>query len=665
MKPPGFLETFSALALSVGVLLSFNATPARAADSQAAHHDARVRLDPAQGTVEVRNTVVFEAQGRVALRLNPAFVVESLSLNGNRRAPDRHGDFLSVDVGNSGVHTIALHTRANLATQTAHETPPFMNAEGGFFARGWLGHPRDRRATYRIEVTTALPHIAVVPGAVQKERRTETQYTAVFSSDVPDDPPVLITGPFDVGEKILEQTPPVRLRTYFHSELAPLADGYLDDAARYITHYSRTIGPYPYAGFAMVSGPMPIGIGLPGMTYMGRRVLALPFIRSTSLPHEVLHNWWGNAVFVDYANGNWAEGLTTYQADHAQSASQNQDGGRDKRLEWLRNYAALPPTSDSPVTAFRSKTHDASQVVGYGKVAFIFHMLKMQLGADGFDQAIQRFYADNRYRTAGWPQIKAAFEAQSGTDLGPFFDAWLTRTGAPELALEDVAVEGQRLSFTLVQTQQDAAYPLSLTVDVETRADDQRLVLNMTKKRQRYTVQTDAVPVAMTVDPALDVFRRLDIRETPAIFRDVTLNPDTRLIAPGQNPQDRAVARALAEALMQGPLPETQANTTLPLKNTLIVAGLKAEVLAFLQKNGLPLPPQSIDASSEAVAYVMRDAKGRVTLVAMADDSTQLSNLARVLPHYKRRSFALMQGGVVTDKGTWPATAGPLYRRLD
>ena len=42
----------------------------------------------------------------------------------------------------------------------------------------------------------------------------------------------------------------------------------------------------------------------------------LPFILTSSYPHEILHNWWGNCVYVDYATGNWCEGLTAYLADH-------------------------------------------------------------------------------------------------------------------------------------------------------------------------------------------------------------------------------------------------------------------------------------------------------------------------------------------------------------
>jgi aminopeptidase N len=80
---------------------------------------------------------------------------------------------------------------------------------------------------------------------------------------------------------------------------------------------AEAIGAYPFSGFSVVASPLPTGFGMPTLTYLGAEVLKLPFIRATSLGHEILHNWWGNGVLVDYASGNWAEGLTTFMADYA------------------------------------------------------------------------------------------------------------------------------------------------------------------------------------------------------------------------------------------------------------------------------------------------------------------------------------------------------------
>ena len=55
---------------------------------------------------------------------------------------------------------------------------------------------------------------------------------------------------------------------------------------------------------------------MPTFTLLGPQVIRFPFIINSSYPHEILHNWWGNSVFVDYDTGNWCEGLTAYMADH-------------------------------------------------------------------------------------------------------------------------------------------------------------------------------------------------------------------------------------------------------------------------------------------------------------------------------------------------------------
>lgn len=641
------------------------AMPAWAQDTaqDVVHHQVHVEMDPAKGEIQVRDQIQMSGQGRIGFALSPAFIIKALSVDGISQAPARKDDQVFIDLGSAGAHTVSIETQAKFNSESQHGQPPFLGADGGFLTQDWLAHPRGHSATWEIKGETPTDQKWLTPGRLAAEEERDGRYYATFTQTSASAPPLLITGPYRVNEL---RAGDVRIRTYFHEELAPLSEGYRKDAARYLDHYAKKVGPYPYAGFAMVSAPVPVGLGLPGMTYMGRRVLALPFIRTTSLPHEVLHNWWGNAVDVDYARGNWAEGLTTYLADHAQSARLNQDGGKAKRLEWLRNYAALPSSRDRPVTAFRSKTHDASQVVGYDKVAYIFHMLKIRLGADDFDKAIQRFYADNQGSTAAWTDIQAAFEATSGEALNAFFDAWLNRAGAPELTLEDVQVDGLQLSFTLTQKQNGAAYPIALHANIETMNGDERVRLDMNKKRQRFKLQLSAKVQALTIDPDFNVFRRLDAVETPPIFRDVTLNADTRLITPGNNKH----AATLGESLMQRPVARLQAISALPFKGTFIVAGLKADVLDFLEQSGLPHLPPSLDAkadalAADALAYVVREANGRTTLVAMATDSQSLAKLARVLPHYKRRSFAIMNDGKVTQKGTWPALPGPLSVRFN
>src|SRR5690606_3013180 len=92
---------------------------------------------------------------------------------------------------------------------------------------------------------------------------------------------------------------------------------YLRGTGRYLDLYEEQIGPYPFAKFALVENFWQTGFGMPSFTLLGDRVIRLPFILDTSYGHEILHNWWGNGVFVNVEEGNWCEGLTTYGADYA------------------------------------------------------------------------------------------------------------------------------------------------------------------------------------------------------------------------------------------------------------------------------------------------------------------------------------------------------------
>ena len=170
---------------------------------------------------------------------------------------------------------------------------------------------------------------------------------------------------------------------------------------------------------------------MPTLTYLGAQVIRLPFIRDTSLGHEVLHNWWGNGVYVDYARGNWAEGLTTFMADYAYKERASGAAAREMRHGWLRDYAALPAGMDKPLAAFTSRTHSASAAVGYGKAAMLFYMVREKIGTDAFDRAIRAFYRDYRFKRASWAELEAAFSKASGQPLGPFFETWLTAHRRP------------------------------------------------------------------------------------------------------------------------------------------------------------------------------------------------------------------------------------------
>ena len=648
------------------LLVFFVAAWGTAAESaQLLHHEIDVRLDPESRALEATDVIEVTGRERIRLALAPWLAIESLRIDGRSVALETADGNLTLRLPDRGGHEIEI--------SYAGEVPPLPAAGGGggflsaaagadgaylMASAAWIPETGDDWITYRLTVEVPAPNRAVATGRLEQETAGEAAYRASFVADYRAEPPSLFVGPYEVEER---QAGGIRIRTYFHPELAELAEGYLEDSARYLARYGEAIGAYPFRDFHVISAPIPVGLGFPNLTYIGRRVLALPFIRGSSLPHEVLHNWWGNGVAVDYASGNWSEGLTTYMADYALAADKGDARTREMRLGWLRDYAALPEQRDMPVTRFTSKSHDAAQVVGYNKVAFIFHMLKLEIGAPAFAEGLRLFWQRQRFRVAGWRDLRAAFEESSGRTLDWFFEQWLTRRGAPQIVLDDVGIEGSTVELNLRQVGRP--YRLTVPLLLETGAGEERHRVVIDAAEQSFRLDAEAAPRAVHIDPGHDLFRRLLPGEAPPILRDVTLSSEAVTFIAAADDGTAELARQLAGRLLDTGLRQEGdgAETRAPL----LVIGTTAEVGAKLAAAGLDGVPENLAGRGTARVWTARRPNGQPLLAVAADGAEALQSLLRPLPHYGRKSFLVFEGRRAVESGIWPASDSPLSRRFD
>lgn len=295
---------------------------------------------------------------------------------------------------------------------------------------GWLPPLPDGATGWSVTVKAGEGFLAVPypDGEVSTEGITRFQLTPRVA-EAP-----LVLGRYDMRERVVDG---VALRTFFTAANAAHADAYLDATAEAIAALSDRIGDYPYKAFAVVESPLPVGLGFPGYTLVSGRILPYPFMRGRSLWHEISHVWWGNGVFVDYQDGNWAEGFATFFADYALAERGGPTAAREMRYDWLLAYDALPAPEDAPVRSFVSKSHGQAQVIGYGKAAMILHMLRAEIGEAAFDSGVKRFWRDNRGEVARWSDIQAAFETESGRKLDGFFRRWVDGAGAAPVDIAD------------------------------------------------------------------------------------------------------------------------------------------------------------------------------------------------------------------------------------
>jgi hypothetical protein len=488
----------------------------------------------------------------------------------------------------------------------------------------------------------------------------------------------LVGGPLHVwGDRAGD----VETLVYLREDDPRLAARYLAATARYLALYGALIGPYPYSKFALVEHFRETGYGMPSFTLLGPTVVRLPFIVESSYPHEILHNWWGNGVFVDEAAGNWSEGLTTYLADHLMEEQRGR--GADYRRGVLQRYASyVRADRDFPLVSFRARDSAAAEAVGYGKTMMVVHMLRLRLGDERFRALLARFYRDFAGRRASFRDLQAAAEAVAGVSLAPFFDAWITRPGAPALAVASARADqhGGRwtVSASIRQVHDGAPYELALPVVVQTDTGPVRTTVALAGREASLRIDTHARPLALHVDPDHDVFRALDPRELPPSLGQIFGDARVLAVLPSAAPAaEREAWRALVEAWrnpahaieivadadVAAPPPD-RSTWLLGRDNRLAGWFVGRERRLRLEEAALVLGSERVPIEGHAAAVVTRHPAAPERAVGWIVNAVPpaFAGLARKLPHYGRYSYVAFAGDepVNTLSGQWPADDSPL-----
>lgn len=613
-------------------------------------HDMDIVLQPSSGRLIVTDRIGFaKLHQNQQFRLNAGFSVSS-----NKGRLERLDDDPLHPL-----YQLSLEQPANEVVLSYEGKPVFASHHGhGGMPQGNVSangvYLDGNAAWYPVTgETIGSAHLQVeVPTgwqALSTGRREMQNGTVRWISDRPQDDLYLLAGPYI---RHVRHSGDIDLSVWLLQDDPVLAERYLSLMGDYIGHYSKLIGPYPYAKFAVVENRWPTGLGMPSFTLLGSQVLRLPFIPYTSLPHEILHNWWGNGVWVDYSKGNWSEGLTAYLADHWMKERQGKGAQyRLKALQRYSNYAARG--RDMPLLDFVSRHDEASQSVGYSKSLMYFHMLRRALGDAAFDAGLRRLWQQYRFRRIGFEQAVRAIIGER-QDLLARFLPLLASKGAPRLQLQDVQLKtqkgGRRLGFSLAQDG-SRLFDLDVPVVVQMQDGTSRRVLEyLGRRRQHFELSLKQVPKRLAVDPDYDVLRYLDPSEQPPSLSQL-FGGDTWLIIPRYAPaRVRAAWRELAQAWQQR-YPKLQIITdeqrygllkggnriVLGWDNRLFDDRLRtafSEGEQRLTRDGLQIGAEVYPKGDYAVVLVTTDVKGISTGFIGAGSVQQIEALARKLPHY-------------------------------
>lgn len=542
-----------------------------------------------------------------------------------------------------------------------------FDSQGVYLDANSQWYPDTANALHTFELSADLPKdwVSLSQGEPIQTTWKETQpQPAIY----------FLAGPFKVYS---EPGQYATAMVYLQTADDDLAKQYLAATHQYIESYSKQLGAYPYRKFATVESFWETGWGMPSFTLLGSKVMRLPFILGSSFPHEIVHNWWGNSVYVDSKLGNWSEGLTAYLADYQISAGKGE--AINYRRDSLQKYASFTSNfQDFPLKEFQSRHDQTTQAIGYGKSLMLFQMLKQQIGKDKFEQGLQTLYKDYAFKKASFADLQAVFEKVSGQNLASFFTQWLERTGAPQLALGEhqlVEENGKTLlNLSLKQTQTGEPYQLKIPVVAgfkEGHTETQWLDLNTAQ--QTFKLAYAQKPLAVAVDPNFELLRIPALDEVPAALNILyNAQPKTFVIA-RQVPAGMELAweEAIA-ALSREDKPRTQYDDApLPEEGMVILlGGDNAALTGLLERAKQPFKLSETAYTLNSVNYTCGLHSLALTLNAgkqqlvLLDATTPeaLQQLINKLPHYGKYSYVLFNSvsGENVAKGQWEMTDSPL-----
>ncbi|MBK3332713.1 PDZ domain-containing protein [Persephonella atlantica] len=306
----------------------------------------------------------------------------------------------------------------------------------------------------------------------------------------------------------------VKLQAYFFERDVELADKYLRKAEEYIKLYSERIGKFPYKRFAIVENFFPTGYSMPTFTLIGQQIIRFPFVINQSLPHEILHQWFGCSIYVDDSRGNWAEGLTTYLSDYYFAEDK-----RMYRKNSILKYMAYAE-DDYPLSRFRGKTDRKSEAIGYGKTMMVFYMIEDIVGRESFYNALKFLYQNFRFKRVSWEDIKSVFENEYKKDLDWFFSQWIKRKGMPELqvSIKDHTLKDDGFHIKL-EIKQKEPYRIKLPIFIQTYLKTEKYEVWINKKEKVIDIITQDEPLNVIVDRDYQTFRKLQWEEVnPVIY---------------------------------------------------------------------------------------------------------------------------------------------------
>jgi aminopeptidase N len=276
-----------------------------------------------------------------------------------------------------------------------------------------------------------------------------------------------------------------------------------------LTYYSKLIAPYPYDRLAHVQSATRFGgMENAGAIFYSDQAITRGTLSEGIIAHEVAHQWFGNAVTPARWADLWlSEGFATYfgalyfeQADGVQRFREMLD---NSRAGYFRSQVQHLPVVDT-LAVPGNDLLELLNANSYAKGGAVLHMLRGLLGDSAFFGGVRRYYHEHVHGNAVTADLRRALEAQSGRELGWFFDQWLYRPGHPVFRVShrwDATAGESIVRIDQVQPQEWPTFRVPMQIELQTAGAAERHEVEVTQRIQEYRFRLDTHSTGVRLDP--------------------------------------------------------------------------------------------------------------------------------------------------------------------
>lgn len=376
-------------------------------------------------------------------------------------------------------------------------------------ARNWLPCVDDPADKASVEfIVTAPLHYQVVSNGLQIEETVlnETQKLTHWKETVPLATKIMVIGVSKFAVQYVGDTLGVPLYSWVYPQERNNAFYDYAQAKDILPFFINNIGPYAYPKLANVQSKTIFGgMENAGCIFYAENIISGKREAEGLLAHEIAHQWFGNmATEKSFAHLWLSEGFATYMTDLYMHSRYGQDTMtkmlKEQRAEVIDfNRRTERAVVDSTTTNFMQLLNANS----YQKGGWVLHMLRNELGANVFMQAVRAYYKKYAGSNASTDDLRKVFEEVSGKKLEAFFKQWLYTPGMPVLKVSHAYdAKKDQLMITITQ-QQKTAYEFPLEVEVQGAKGSVKKTFRVNDREHRFTIAGTGAVKGLVLDPGV------------------------------------------------------------------------------------------------------------------------------------------------------------------